>query len=136
MFVPENKAIARQFYECAWNAGSNLAIIDVLLAADFLNHELEEKTRESHRELYKQGILETFQAFPDWTTTIDDLIAEGDKVVIQWHARGTHTGEGLGAPSGKEINLNGISIVRVRAGKITEFWKKDNSFAVWHSMQS
>ncbi len=94
------------------------------------------KAIESHRELYKQAIIETFRAFPDWTTTIDDMIAEEEKVVIQWHAQGTHTGEGMGAPSGKQFKLNGITIVRVVAGKITEFWKKDNSFVVWHSMQS
>ena len=78
LFVNDNKAIARQFYENAWNAGGDFSIIDALFAADFLNHELEMKTIESHRELYKQGILETFQVFPDWTTTIDDLIAEGE----------------------------------------------------------
>ena len=136
MLVSDNKALARQFYEGAWNAGGDLSIIDALFAADFLNHELETKTLESHRELYKQAILETLQAFPDWTNTIDDLIAEGEKVVIQWHAQGTHTGEGMGTPSGKQVRLNGITIVRVVAGKITEFWKKDNSFVVWHSMES
>lgn len=136
MLVTDNKAIARQFYEGAWNAGGDLSIIDTLLAPNFLNHELELKVTKSHRELYKQGILETFQAFPDWTTNIDDMISEGEKVVIQWHAQGTHTGEGMGTPSGKQIRYNGITIVRVVAGKITDFWKKDNSFVVWHSMQS
>ena len=135
MLITDNKAIARQFYESAWNAGGNLSIIDALFTENFLNHELEGKTLESHRELYKQGILETFQAFPDWTTIIDDLISEGEKVVIQWHSQGTHTGDGMGTPSGKQVRLNGITIVRVVAGKIAEFWKKDNSFAVWHSMQ-
>ena len=136
MYITENKAIARTFYEGAWNAGGDLSIIDTLLATDFLNHELEGKTTQSHRELYKQGILETFQAFPDWTTTIDELIAEDEKVVIQWHAQGTHTGDGRSIASGKHVRLHGITIVRVVAGKITEFWKKDDSFAVWHAMQS
>jgi hypothetical protein len=65
MLVTDNKAIASQFYKRAWNAGGDLSIIDALFAADFFNHELEAETIESHRELYKQGILETFKAFPD-----------------------------------------------------------------------
>jgi steroid delta-isomerase-like uncharacterized protein len=136
MLVTDNKTIARQFYERAWTAGGDLSIIEALLAADFINHEIELTTTASHRDLYKQGMLETYQGFPDWTTVIDDMIAEEEKVVIQWHAQGTHTGEGMGTPSGKQIKLNGITVVRVVAGKITEFWKKDNSFVVWNALQS
>jgi steroid delta-isomerase-like uncharacterized protein len=135
MSTTDNKAIARQFYLDAWNEGGKPSLIDTLFSADFLNHEIESQTKESHRELYKQGIIETCQAFPDWTNTIDDMIAEGEKVVMQWHAHGTHTGEGMGTPTGKQFNYNGITIVRIVDGKITEFWKKDNSFAVLHAMQ-
>ena len=134
MLTTDTKAIARQFYADAWNAGGNPSIVDALCSVDFLNHEIEGETTETHRELYKQGILETYRAFPDWTTTIDDMIAEGDKVVMQWHAQGTHTGEGMGTPSGKQFKFNGITIVRVVSDKITELWKKDNSFVVWHSI--
>ncbi|HTK05958.1 MAG TPA: ester cyclase [Ktedonobacteraceae bacterium] len=125
-----NKTIARQFYEQAWNV-KDVAIVEELLAHDFVNHEIEGDVTQPHRELYKQAVLETFAAFPDWTTTIDDLIAEGDKVVMQWRAQGTHTGEGMGTPTGKQIALNGITIVRVKDRKISDFWKKDNSFLAW-----
>jgi steroid delta-isomerase-like uncharacterized protein len=126
----DNKAIAWRFYERAWNM-RDIATVDELLSPDFVNHEIGGVTPASHRELYKQGILETFAAFPDWTTTIDDLVAEGNKVVMQWKAQGTHTGEGMGAPTGKQISMNGITIVRLMDGKITDFWKSDNSLLAW-----
>lgn len=123
MIESENKAIARQFYERAWNE-SDLSVIDELLAPHFLNHDIEGPTAQSHRDLYKKAILDTYRAFPDWTLVIDDLIAEGEKVVLVWRAQGTHMGEGMGTPTGKQINMDGITIVRIVAGKITEFWKK------------
>ena len=130
MGITENKKVFYLFYNRAWNL-SDATVVDELLAPNFVNHELEGMTvTHSHRELYKQGIIETYKAFPDWTTTFDGIIAELDKVVLQWHAQGTHTGEGMGEPSGKRLRYEGISIARIVDGKITEFWKKDNSFAV------
>ena len=131
MLANEQKAIARHFYERGWNNGGDPSVVDELFAETFLNHEVVGPTTETHCELYKQAILETFQMFPDWSTTIDDVIAEGEKVVLQWHARGIRSDAG-----GEQlIELNGITIVRIIAGKITEFWKKDNSFEVWHTLQ-
>ena len=71
-------------------------VVDELVAPNFVNHEIEGTTTQSHRELYKQGIIETYKAFPDWTTTFHGIIAELDKVVLQWQDQGTHTGEGMG----------------------------------------
>lgn len=107
------------------------SVVDELLGSNFVNHEIEGVTTQSHRELYKQGIIENFRAFPDWSMTFDGIIAELDKVVLQWQAKGTHTGEGMGTPSGKQFHYVGISIACIVDGKITDFWKKDNSFQVW-----
>ncbi len=130
MGITENKKIFYLFYNRAWNLG-DATVVDELLAPNFVNHEIEGTTTQSHRDLYKQGIIETYKAFPDWTTTFEGIIAELDKVVLQWQAQGTHTGEGMGEPSGKHIHYEGISIVRIVDDKITEFWKKDNSYMVW-----
>jgi steroid delta-isomerase-like uncharacterized protein len=63
-------------------------------------------------------------AFPDLHLTIEDLIAEGDKVVVRFTARGTHQGDLMGvAPTGKEVTVTGISIVRIAEGKIVEEWE-------------
>ena len=131
MKLEENKQIFYQFYNRAWNKG-DVTVVDELLAPNFVNHELEGMIiTQSHRELYKQGIIETFKAFPDWTMTFVDMIAEKDKVVLQWEADGTHTGEGMGEPTRHQFQYVGISIARIVDGKITDFWKKDNSFQVW-----
>lgn len=131
MTPEQNKEVFYQFYDRAWNKG-DITVVDELLAPNFVNHEVGDiATTQSHRELYKQGIIETFKAFPDWTMTFVDMIAEKDKVVLQWEANGTHTGEGMGLPSGKQFHYVGISIARIVDSKITEFWKKDNSFQVW-----
>jgi predicted ester cyclase len=77
--------------------------VDELLASDFVNH-MALPTQLTHRELYKQVIVETRTAFPDWTIEIEDLIAEGNKVVGRWRAHGTHTGKAWGmTPAGKYI---------------------------------
>ena len=125
----ENKTIFRRFYEEAWNAG-DLTVVDELLATDFVNHEVAETTAP-HRELYKRAVVETRTAFPDWTIIIDDLVAEGEKVVARWRSSGTHNGETPGQPpTGARIQIQGITIVRVVEGKIVDFWKQDNSHTV------
>lgn len=122
----ENKVIFRRFYEDAWNSG-DLALADELLAEDFVNRELPEAmASESHRELYKQAIVETRAAFPNWRNTIEDMLAEGDQVAARWGAIGTRTGAAMEEiPYGKLLMISGITIVRVVNGRIAEFWKKD-----------
>jgi steroid delta-isomerase-like uncharacterized protein len=66
-------------------------------------------------------------AFPDTRMTIEDEIAEGDKVVIRWTIRGTHKGEYMGiAPTGKEVTVTGISVYRIERGKIVEDWSNND----------
>ncbi len=130
----DTKAIFRRFYERAWNQ-DDLTVIDELLAPDFVNHEVPDTTI-SHRELYKQAVTENRAAFPDWSITIDALIAEGDQVVARWQAQGTHTGKAWGIePSGKHLEMEGITIVRVVDGKITDFWKQDNGYRFWQQLK-
>lgn len=126
MSVEENKALFRRFYEDAWNSGDT-ALLDKLLAPDFVNHELGDLALP-HLDLYKQAIRETKEAFPDFTVTIEDMIAEADEVAARWHAVGTQRQPFLGQPAtGKRVELRGMTIVRIIDGKIAEFWKQDNS---------
>src|SRR5262249_34520602 len=89
----ENKALFRRFYEDAWNL-DDLAMVEELLAPDFINHELPAEVTAPHRELYKQAIDENRRFFPDWTLVIEDMIAEEERVVARWTGRGTHAAEG------------------------------------------
>ena len=68
-------------------------------------------------------MLLLFAAFPNWHTTIEDLIAEGDKVVVRMTQRGTHQGTFFGlAATGKQVTVAGIAIFRLRDGQIVEEW--------------
>ena len=64
------------------------------------------------------------QAFPDLEHTIEDMVAEGDKVVVRFRGRGTHQGdtEAFGPPTGKRMEITGITIKRLSEGKIVEAW--------------
>jgi predicted ester cyclase len=130
MIEAENTAIFCRFYERAWNH-DDLSVIEELLAPDFVNHEVT-SAAIPHRELYKQAIIENRVAFPDWSLTLDSVVAEGDLVAARWHAEATHTGQAWGiAPTGKRVNMTGMTFVRVVNGKITDFWKQDNGHVFW-----
>jgi len=132
----ENKAIFRRFYEGAWNH-DDLAAVEELLAPDFINHELPVEHTAPHRELYKQAIIENRRIFPDWTLVIEDLIAEGERVVARWTGRGTHAAEGPEpAFYGKHITTHGITIIRVVGSWITDFWKSEDTLAALQRLKA
>ena len=118
MSVEENKAIFRRIVEEGFNKG-NLAIVDELVATNHVNH-----TDNVHGpEEYKQFITMYRTAFPDLHMTIEDQIAEGDKVVNRWTSRGTHKGDLMGIPpTGKQVTVMGIYVARIAGSKIVEEW--------------
>jgi len=116
----ENKAIARRWIDEIWSEG-NMATIDELFATDFIFHYPSPGV-EPNLEGYKQWVTMGGNAFPG-TYTIEDMIAEGDKVMVRWNFSGTHKGEFMGvAPTGKQVTMTGISISRIVGGKIVEEW--------------
>ncbi len=117
----ENKALMRRFYDEVNNGGA-VALIDELFAADFVEHE-EFPGLASGREGVKQFFTMIRTAFPDFRMDVDDLIAEGDKVVARSTMSGTHKGEFMGmAPSGKQFRVSAIDVVRFTDGKAVEHW--------------
>ena len=117
----ENKALARRYVEEAINKG-NLAVIDELTAADYVEHS-PFPGQAPGIEGEKQLISMLRAAFPDLHSTIEDLIAEGDKVVLRATARGTHKGEFMGIPpTGKQVTVTEIHIIRFVGGKGVEHW--------------
>lgn len=118
----QNKLLARRLREECFSSG-NLALADVLLDEDYLYHGpgLMEEVRG--REAFKQAIEMFRTAIPDLRETIEDQIAEGDKVVSRFISRGTHKGELMGAPpTGKQLTIKGTDISLIRNGKIVEAW--------------
>lgn len=122
MSTEANKAIVRRVFEEIWEQG-NLAAIDELIAPNFVFHDPNFQLQG--RDSYKQMVSATRTAFPDVSGTIDDQIAEGDKVVTRFTQHCTHTGEfvwfGL-APTGQRLTITGIEVNRIEAGKIVDRW--------------
>jgi steroid delta-isomerase-like uncharacterized protein len=117
----ENKLIVRRWYEEAVNR-LDTTLIDQFCHPDIVSHEpsgdrrgIEEGPKAAF-ELFKGGL-------PDLHITIEDMLAEGDRVAVRWTATGTHTGPFLGiAPTQKRMNLPAMYIYRLSEGKIAEAW--------------
>jgi predicted ester cyclase len=110
MSVEENKNLVRREQEELLNHTGNLAAAAELFASDRV-------------EAAKQEAANVRRGFPDLESTIEDLIAEGDKVVAHWRSRATHQGEYRGIPpTGKEVDFRGISIYRIEGGQIAQSW--------------
>ncbi len=119
MSLEENKAIVRGLIE-AENT-HNPALLDEFLAPDFVYTESDTPTQD--REIYKQGLKMVTKAIPDFHGTIEETIAEGDKVWIRYKGTGTHKGEYLGlAPTGKKVTMTSVAIYRIVDSKVVEMW--------------
>jgi steroid delta-isomerase-like uncharacterized protein len=121
MSTEENKARSRRFFEEVWGKG-NLDVIDELTDPSFVDHNAPPGLPPG-LEGFKQFVVMYREAFPDIKVTVDDVIAEGDKVVIRWTAQGTNTGPLVGMPTtGKSATITGITIERKVDGKTVEGW--------------
>jgi len=109
MSLEKNKAIVRKMVE-AFNK-RDLAALDELMALDYVDHTNEARGRENVKQFYTMA----FKDFPDFHRTIEDIIAEGDKVWARHKTTGT-------APSGKKMELTSINIFRIVNGKVVEGW--------------
>ena len=116
MSLEENKEVVRRFVESYNN--QDFDSLDDLLAPDYFD-----KTNQVDAEGLKQLIQMAFAAFPDYHETIEDIIAEEDKVWILVRTNtGRHTGEFMGiAPTGKKLTTLAVDILRVVNGKIVEY---------------
>jgi predicted ester cyclase len=122
MSTEQNKALFRRVMEEVFNRG-NMSLIDELIAPDFVEHEEPPPGMPAGREGVKQLATMLHSAFPDITASIDDIIAEGDKVVARSTWSGTHKGEFMGiAPTGKSVSFGVFDIVRIAGGKFVEHW--------------
>jgi steroid delta-isomerase-like uncharacterized protein len=101
----------------------NLAVADELIASDFREH-VGGEARRVGVEGFKAARLRRNAAFPDWKVTVDDIIAEGDKVVARATGEGTHLGEYMGIPpTGRRIKVSWIAIYRIADGRLAEHWQ-------------
>lgn len=118
MSTEENKALVRREQDELWNHTGNLDAAGELFAP-----ELAEAARQEASD-FRRG-------FPDVVSTIEDLVAEGDRVAARWRARATHLEEYVGVPpTGKEVEFTGISVYRIEGGRIAESWTVEDDLGL------
>ena len=118
----ENKVVARRAFEDHFNTG-NLGVAEEIFAPDYVNHDPSLPDFGSGPEAANQAVRLYRDAFPDARITVEDQVAEGDKVATRWSARGTHQGDLMGVgPTGNRVEITGITISRIGGGKIAEDW--------------
>jgi len=129
MSLEENKAIVRRFTE-EFNK-RNLAIFDEVLAPDCADHTHQLRGLKNIKQFFTMLI----KSFPDFQSTIEDMIAEGDKVWVRLKETGTHTGEYRGlAPTGKKFNITAIHNFRIVNGKVVEDFSVSDDLAFYKQL--
>jgi len=118
----QNKAVVRRTFEELWNKG-NLQLANELFSPNYAHHDPSTPDVGRGPESEKKRATLYRNAFPDLRLTVEDLVAEGETVVARWSCHGTHKGELDGiAPTGKQITITGVTIVRFENGKMVEGW--------------
>lgn len=134
MSIEQNKAVARRLIEEVFNRG-NIDLVDELIAPDFVEHEEMPPGTPAGREGNKAATIMLRSAFPDFKATIDDMVAEGDKVVLRLTWSGTQEGEFMGMPlTGKRFSIPVFDILRIDGGKIVEHWGQMDQMAMMQQL--
>jgi len=130
MSTEENKTLMRRFFEEVYTK-KNLTAIGELIAPTHIDHAAAAAGLPDGPEGSRQAIGMMLTGFPDLHVTVEDMIAEGDKVVVRMTMRGTQQGA-LGGipPTGKQVVVSTIDIVRIEGGKIAEEWGIDDRLSM------
>jgi steroid delta-isomerase-like uncharacterized protein len=133
MSPKDNKAIIHMYVDTIWNQ-QQLDRADEFVAPDLVDHgALPGQAPGLAGARQKWAMFLT--GIPDLHVTIEDLVAEGDKVAARRSYNGTHQGELLGIPpAGKHVQIGGISIFRLAGGKITEHWEQIDGLALMQQL--
>ena len=120
----ESREVMHRWFEEVWNKGREEAI-DEMFAPEGVAHGLVDEHGEELRgpASFKPFFHKFREAFPDIQVTVEDCIAEGDRVAARCHVRATHAGDSLGvAATNNPVEFDGLCIIRVRDGQIVEAW--------------
>lgn len=98
---------------------------DALLCEDFIDHWAARLGAPPGRIGFKVGLQMVRASFPDWTSTLEDVVIDGDKVAARWTVRGTHTGEPfMGIPAtGKAVEMAEAGILQLRGDRVAQIWR-------------
>ena len=124
MSEAENRKLFQRYFDVVANEG-NLDLADEIFASDYQHHD--PANPDPRPVVGPQGVRDHLTslrgAFPDLIFDIDDMVAEGDQIIVRWTARGTNTGDYFGMPAtGKSIEITGMNTWRTRDGQAIEGW--------------
>jgi len=126
----ENKAFVRHWFEEVWNQGRE-DLIDQFSTPEVPATGLGEGSHQTRsREVFKAFYRTLRGAFPDIHVTIEDTIAEGDKVVVRLSVQGTHTGNSLAPATGRNVTFAAVVIARIADGRIAEAWNSIDQLGI------
>lgn len=117
----KNEKKMRDFYDKVINA-HNIEMVDSFVAADFIDHQPDPRYPPTIEGL-KSGFKDFFAAYPDLHTNIDFVMVNGDTIMAEYSLTGTNSGPMMGMPpTNKQINIEGVDIVRIVNDKAVEHW--------------
>jgi len=135
MSIKDNKALIRRYFE---DAPFHLEICNEIFAPTVPWHALYRTKHPdfiSSPQAEKAAYERHIKLWGGWSESIDEMIAEGDRVMVRWTFHGTQQGEYLGIPPpGKPLTFSGIYIFRVSDGKIAEVWNLWDQFGEWQQL--
>jgi predicted ester cyclase len=121
MLAEESKALLHRYITEVWDR-QNPAAVDEFLAPGYKRHR-SATTEPLTRDGQKQLLIKFRAAFPDIQLTIEEIVAEGDRLAFRSTMRGSHQGEFLGiAPTGKEVTVGLVDVLHIEDGKFVEQW--------------
>ena len=132
----ENENLVRRWFEEVWNKGREEAI-DEMFAEDGIAHGLADEGGNPLRGPagFKPFFRKFHGAFPDIEVVVEDTITEGDKIAARCTVRGKHQSDSLGfAATQQPMEISGITIVRVRDGKIVEAWNNFDFMSMFQQL--
>ena len=128
--LEHNKRLVLHMNDEVWNKG-NLHIMDELYSPNFVRHFLPDSSKLNGINSLRERVRKHREAFPDWREEIKHIVAEGDLVVIHFVSTGTNEGSWLGnPPTGRKIQINEVSILRIEDDKIAEQWLMPDIFSM------
>ena len=136
MSIEQNKQIALRFAKDGWGTMPNWQQVwNELVSPDVIHHFGSSPEAIMGLEANQEFNASLFRGFPDIKQTIEDLVAEGDRVIYRSTTEGTHTGDFLGIPStGKSVKVNDFTLLRIANDRIVEWWYECNLLQLMHQL--
>lgn len=133
MSTETNKAIIVRMAQQVWNEG-RIDLVEEFFAEDYVQVVVGQPP-ETGYELVRQAVALARDAYPDFQLSIDEQVAEGDRIAAHWTMTGTHEGEYYGIPpTGKQVKHSGATFYRLSNGRIAEVWFLADTMALMQQL--